>query len=208
MRKLSDKTRQIIFGYINEYYDGCGRVPSVRDITAGTGIATTTVHRYLCAMNESGELDYNGRRNIGTARTAKEKEHFAVPVLGSVACGPGNFEEENIIEYIRMPETLVGKGEFFALIAKGESMIGAGIYPGDYVIVRKQEMAEIGDRIVALYDDGLNNLKELRFDEEKKQYYLYSCHPDQAKYPPIYVRELRLQGVAVCSVHNVGRLVK
>lgn len=127
MQKLSDDNKQIILKYINEYYDETDRVPSVRDINAGTGIATTTVPRYLCAMKESGELDYNGRRNIGTARTEKERNHYAMPVLGSVTCSPGNYEKENIIEYIRMPETLVGKGEFFALIAKGVSMIEVGV---------------------------------------------------------------------------------
>lgn len=208
MRKLNEDIKQIILKYINEYYDENGRVPSVRDITAGTGIATTNVHRYLCAMKESGQLNYNGRRNIETARTEKEKGSFALPVLGTVTCGPGDYEEENIIEYIRMPETLVGKGEFFALIAKGESMTEAGVYPGDYVIVRKQDTAEVGDIIVALYDDGLNNLKELRFDTEKEQYYLYSCNKNQKKYAPIYVDELRVQGVAVCTVHKIGTLLK
>lgn len=167
MRKLNEEIKQIILKYINEYYDENGRVPSVRDITAGTGIATTNVHRYLCAMKESGQLNYNGRRNIETARTEKEKGSFALPVLGTVTCGPG-----------------------------------------DYVIVRKQETAEVGDIIVALYDDGLNNLKELRFDTEKEQYYLYSCNKNQKKYAPIYVDELRVQGVAVCTVHNIGTLLK
>ena len=168
MRQMSDSNKQLILKYINEYYDENGRVPSVRDITAGTGIAITTVHRYLRAMKESGELDYNGRRNIETARTEKEGRHYAVPVLGSVTGGPGNYEEENIIEYTHMPETFVGRGEFFALVAKRESMIDSGVYPGDYVIVRKQNTAEIGEIIVALYDNGLNNLKKLCFDENRK----------------------------------------
>ena len=208
MRRMNENNKKIILEYVNEYYDRNGRVPSVRDITAGTGIATTTVHSYLCAMRESGQLDYNGRRNIGTARTEKENAHYAMPILGSVTCGPGDYEEENIIEYIRMPETLVGKGEFFALIAKGESMTEAGVYPGDYVIVRKQNTAEIGDIIVALYDGDLNNLKKLCFDTEKEQYYLYSCNKNQKKYAPIYVDELQVQGVAVCTVHNIGSLQK
>ncbi|MCQ2415678.1 MAG: S24 family peptidase [Eubacteriales bacterium] len=137
----------------------------------------------------------------------KEGYHPALPVLGSVTCGPGDYEEENIIEYIRMPEKLVGKGDFFAIIAKGESMTDIGVFPGDYVIIRKQDTAEIGDIIVALYDDGLNNLKKLCFDEEKEQYYLYSCKKEQKKYAPIYVDELRVQGVAVCTVHNIGKLL-
>ena len=207
MRRKNEENKHIILDYINECFNRNKTIPSVREISEGTGIAITTVHRYLCAMKESGELEYNGRRNIGTLRIDKEGYHPALPVLGSVTCGPGDYEEENIIEYIRMPERLVGKGDFFALIAKGESMTDIGVFPGDYVIIRKQDTAEIGDIIVALYDDGLNNLKKLCFDEEKEQYYLYSCNKDQKKYAPIYVDELRVQGVAVCTVHNIGNLL-
>ena len=207
MRKINEEYKREIFDKINEYFNLNKTVPSVREISEATGIAVTTVHRYLCAMKENGELEYNGRRNIGTRRMDKEGCHPALPVLGHVTCGPGDYEEENILEYIRMPERLVGKGDFFALIAKGESMTDIGVFPGDYVIVRKQDTAEIGDIIVALYDDGLNNLKKLCFDEEKKQYYLYSCNKNQKKYAPIYVDGLRVQGVAVCTVHNIGKLL-
>ena len=87
----------------------------------------------------------------------------------------GNYEEENVLEYVRMPEALTGKGEFFALIAKGQSMVDAGVSEGDYVIVRKQNEAKPGDLVIALYDGGLNNLKKLCYDAELGRYYLYSC---------------------------------
>lgn len=207
MRRQNEDSKNRILDYINKHFDENHTIPSVREISDGTGIAVTTVHRYLCAMKESGELEYNGRRRIGTTRMNKEGSQAALPVLGSVTCGPGDYEEENVIEYIRLPERFVGKGELFALIAKGESMTEIGVFPGDYVVVRKQNTAEIGDIIVALYDDGLNNLKKLCFDDDRKQYYLYSCNPDQKKYPPIYVDELQIQGVAVCTVHNIGALL-
>ena len=102
-----------------------------------------------------------------------------------------------------MPEALVGKGEFFALIAKGHSMVDAGINEGDYVIVRKQSSAKVGDLVVALYDNGLNNLKKLCYDEDRQRYYLYSCNADQETYAPICVDELQVQGVAVRVMHNL-----
>ena len=95
------------------------------------------------------------------------------------------------------------KGEFFALIAKGSSMVNAGINEGDYVIVRKQSSAKVGDLVVALYDNGLNNLKKLCYDAEQQRYFLYSCNVNQESYAPIYVDELQIQGVAVCTVHNL-----
>lgn len=203
MRRLDDAKKILILNYINEFYDRSGSIPTVRDICAGTGIASTTVHRYLGAMRESGELDYNGRKSIGTSRMKKERDHHSMPVLGRVSCGPGDYEEENVLEYIRMPEALVGKGEFFALIAKGDSMVDVGVNEGDYVVVRKQTDAKVGDLVVALYDGGLNNLKKLCYDEEQQRYYLYSCNADQETYAPIYVDELQIQGVAVCAVHSL-----
>ena len=120
MSRTTDSKKQIILDFINEYYGSYGETPTVRDIAAGTGIAVTSVHRYLSAMKEDGELEYNGRRSVSTRRMEMEQVAHAMPVLGYVACGEGQEETEQVIEYIRMPESLVGKGEFFALIAKGE----------------------------------------------------------------------------------------
>ena len=107
---------------------------------------------------------------------------------GNVRCGEGEEETEEVIEYIRLPESLVGTGEFFVLIAKGDSMIDAGVNEGDYVVIRKQNTASDGDYVVALYE-GLNNLKELVVDNGK--YILRSCNEDKESYPDIYPRDLK-----------------
>ena len=150
-------------------------------------------------MKESGELYYNGRNSITTERIDQEAIHHAAPVLGYVACGEGQEEVEEVIEYVRLPESLVGTGEFFVLIAKGNSMIDAGIHQGDYVVIRKQNTANIGDYVVALYN-GLNNLKELAYEDNR--YILRSCNSDKEEYPDIRVNNLQVQGVAVCVMHS------
>ena len=204
MSRTADSKKQIILDFINEYYGSYSETPTVRDIAAGTGIAVTSVHRYLSAMKENGELEYNGRRSVSTRRMEMEQVAHAMPVLGYVACGEGQEETEQVIEYIRMPESLVGKGEFFALIAKGESMIDAGIHPGDYVMIRKQNTAEIGDIVVAL-DGGLNNLKVLGYNNAKGRYFLRSCNEDKKRYGDIYPEELKIQGIAVCVAHRLKK---
>ena len=171
MKNIRSEAKSTIVDYINEYYGDYNAIPSVRDIAAGTGISVSTVHRCLRDMKENGELEYNGRRSVSTLRIDMEQIHHPVAVLGYVACGEGQEETEEVIEYIRMPESLIGKGEFFALIAKGESMIDAGIAPGDYVIIRKQNTADIGDIVVAL-DQGVNNLKALGYSEKRGRYFL------------------------------------
>ena len=205
MRKKDGSKKDLILDYIHEHYGRYGRAPVVLEIVDGTGLSSATVHRYLVDMREAGEVEYSGKRSIRTTKIEKERSRVYMPILGSVSCGPGDYEEENIIEYIRLPESLVGKGEFFALIAKGHSMMDIGVDEGDCVIVRKQNTARVGDIVVALYDGGLNNLKKLCYDESQQRYYLYSCNADQETYAPIYVDELQVQGVAVRVMHNLER---
>lgn len=206
MKSIRNESKPAIVQFIDEYYHKYYEIPSVREIAAGTGISVSTVHRCLSAMKENGELEYSGRRSVSTRRMEMEHNHYAMQVLGCVACGEGQEETEEIIEYIRMPESLIGKGEFFALIAKGESMVDAGIHPGDYVVIRKQNTADIGDIVVAL-DEGLNNLKVLGFDKKKKAYFLRSCNEDKERYADIYPKELQIQGVAVCVTHKLGKIL-
>ena len=201
MAKKTPERYTMIYDYVNQYYAENSRCPSVRDIVDGTGIPVSTVHRYLKEMNENGVLQYDGRRSINTSEMGMESPSRYMKVLGYVACGEGQEEEETVIEYIRMPESIVGKGNFFALIAKGESMIDAGIYPGDYVIVRQQKGANDGDFVVALYE-GKNNLK--RLIKEDGRYILRSCNEDKEAYPDIYPEDLQIQGVAVCVTHRLN----
>ena len=205
MKSIRNESKPIIVKYIDDYYSEYFEIPTVRKIAAGTGISVSTVHRCLGAMKENGELEYSGRRSVSTRRMEMEGGLYAMPVLGYVACGEGQEEMEEIIEYIRMPESLVGKGEFFALIAKGESMVDAGIHPGDYVVIRKQNTAEIGDIVVAL-DRGVNNLKVLAYDKENNAYFLRSCNDDKKRYADIYPEQLQIQGVATCVTHKLGKV--
>ena len=205
MKNIRSGAKSTIVDYINEYYGANKAIPSVRDIAAGTGISISTVHRCLRDMKENGELEYSGRRSVSTRRIEMEGYHHAMAVLGYVACGEGQEETEDVIEYIRMPESLIGNGEFFALIAKGESMVDAGIHPGDYVVIRKQNHAEVGDIIVAL-DQGMNNLKVLGYNKKRERYFLRSCNQDRERYADIYPDELRIQGVAVCVSKKLGKV--
>ena len=158
---------------------------------------------FLVEMREDGEISYDGRRSARTVDLEHVSPKNLIPVLGYVACGPGEEEEEQFMEYIHMPESLIGRGEFFALIAKGKSMVDAGVYPDDYVIVRRQHTAEEGEMVIALLD-GKNNLKKLVKADDG--YILRSMnreHPEN--YPDIIPEpdeELRIQGVAVGVYHD------
>ena len=156
-------------------------------------------------MKGNGELEYSGSRSVSARWMEMERIHYSLPVLGYVACGVRQEETEEVIEYIRMPESLVGKGEFFGLIAKGESVEYAGIHPNDYVVIRKQNTAKIGDIIVALAQ-GLNNLKVLGFNKKRNRYFLRSCNKYRERYADIYPYELQIEGLAVCVSKKFGKV--
>ena len=169
--------------------------PTIREIEEGTSIPRPTVHRYLAAMKESGEIEYNGgRRRIETQRTQKIAEggYVEVAVVGSVACGPLGFAEENIEQYFRLPTSFVGEGSFYLLRARGESMTGAGIDDGDLVLVRKTDVAHEGQIVVALVD-GEATLKRFYRTDDRTAFRL---HPENTDYEDIFVDTMLIQGVA------------
>ena len=148
--------------YINSYRNRQGSAPSVREIAAGVGLAVSTVSKYLSYMRQNGVLDYDGHRSITTRKSRGLRNMLYVPLLGSVSCGIPKFAEENIEEYVCLPESLFGRGEFFLLRAWGDSMIGAGIEDGDLVLIRRQSTADYNQIVVALVEDEAT-LKRFRF---------------------------------------------
>lgn len=203
MRQKKTERRKIVSDFIQQFYEDNVIFPSEKEISIGTGIPAASVHRILVDLRDMGELSYEGRRGARTERLSHISNEVAIPVLGTVACGPGEEEEERFIEYIHMSERLVGKGKFFALIAKGESMVGEGVRPGDYVIVRRQQEASDGDLVIALLD-GMNNLKKLVFEDGKC--ILRSHNKKEAeKYPDIVLNgkeELQIRGIVVGVFHG------
>ena len=182
---------------ISDYIDKYGYSPSLAEISEITGIAQTSVYRYLNAMVEKGELEMSGRRCV--IPTNVKSQVVRVPVLGSIACGIPKFAEENIEEYIKLPVSLFGNGDFFFLRAYGDSMIEAGIDDGDLVLVRKQNTAEDGEIVVALIDDEAT-LKRF-YPEPKKQ--RFRLHPENSQMKDIIVKHCEIQGVAVKVIKDL-----
>jgi repressor LexA len=135
-----------------------GYPPSVREIGEAVGLSSSsTVHAHLGALQDKGYLrrDPTKPRAIeicyepdsGALVDRRPVKH--VPLIGDVAAGTGTLAAENIEETLPLPEDLTGDGQLFMLRVRGESMIDAGIFDRDYVVVRQQESAENGDIVVA-----------------------------------------------------------
>jgi repressor LexA len=116
-----------------------------------------------------------------------------VPILGEVACGLPRFAEENIEDYVQLPASLFGSGDFYMLRANGYSMIDVGISSGDFVLIRRQNTAEPGEIVVALVEEEAT-LKRYYPEPEHRRVRL---HPENDALDDIYVDDCMIQGVAV-----------
>ena len=201
MRSKNEELMQKIVDYINDKYFSDGVVPSVQDIADEVGIHKSNVSRYLVEMEERGLISRNGSfYGISTPKIHKVKTGVvSLPVVGDIACGTPILAEENIESYISIPSDFLGKGEYFVLKAKGNSMIGAGIDDGDYVIVKSQDAAEEGQIIVALIDNEAT-LKRYYIDNEKQQIRL---HPENKRMKDMYYDGIAIQGIAKKVIKNL-----
>ena len=199
MRSKNPAYFDLLIRFIDDYIDNYGRSPSTQEIAGGTGLSPATVSRYLSRMREDGIIDYSGHRNIVTKRNSATETN-AVPVLGSVSCGIPKFAEENIEEYVKLPVSLFGKGDFFLLRASGNSMIEAGIDNGDLVLVRRQDYAAPGQIVVALMEEEAT-LK--RYYPEPQNGYI-RLHPENKDLDDIIVDHCLIQGVAVHVIKELN----
>lgn len=199
MRVMSKETMDDILLFIDRYFCDTHTTPSTGEISKGVGIPRTTAYRYLVEMDNRGMIEYDGKsRTIRTPVIKKFAPDSApCPLVGSIPCGSAQTEEENIREYISLPVSLFGSGQFYILEASGDSMVDAGIDDGDLVVIRTDCTAEIGDIVVALTEDNENTLKVYGgIDEDTNRAILE--YRNQAKYPDkeIRVKQLIVQGVA------------
>ena len=201
MRSRDELLFERIIDFVNEYFEEYGRSPSTREIEQGIGASRPTIQRYLKAMRERGEIEYDGHRGIITKYMRELIDTKRVQMGNSIPCGPFN---DVSLEHIRLPAALTGSGEFFLLRASEDSMTGAGIHSGDLVLIRKQETAKDG-QIVALLDQ--NDRTMLR-----RFHRVSDCEvrfvPENDTIDPIVVKgdrlnALRIQGVATTVIKDL-----
>lgn len=194
MRTKNKENFSKIENFIDSYQEENGVSPTTRAIAEGTGLGLGTVSRYLQDMRENGRIEYSGHTGFVTQKKKKSKETTQmVPVLGRVSCGVPKFAEGNIEEYIPLPVALFGRGDFYLLRANGDSMIDVGIDDGDLVLIRHQNTADPGQIVVALMEDEAT----LKRYYPQPQYHRVKLHPENKEMNDIYVKDCKIQGVAV-----------
>ena len=194
--KITDKQREIL-EYIKETILKKGYPPAVREICeAGRLKSTSSVHSHLEQLEKNGYI----RRDPTKPRTIEiiddtfnlaRREVVNVPLLGTVAAGAPILAQENIENYFPIPVEMLPNKEIFMLKVKGDSMIDAGIYNGDRVIVAKADTARNGEIVVALVDDSAT---VKTFYKEKGRFRL---QPQNASMDPIILDEFQILGKVI-----------
>ncbi len=191
---LTPRQREI-WDYLLVYVEEHGYPPTVREIGQAVGLASpSTVHAHLANLERAGLLRRDPTKPRALELIARErKEEHRLPLLGQVAAGSPLLAEENIEDYLAVPQPLARGGEEFLLRVKGDSMTGAGILDGDILVVRRQEKAENGEIVVALAgeDESTGEATVKRFFREGGRVRL---QPENDAFEPIYADYVQLLG--------------
>ena len=200
---LSKRQREI-FDFVVRYADKHGYPPTVREIGEAVGLASpSTVHAHLANLERAGylkrdptkpralEVVHRGRTPVSAP--VQVAEAHRLPLVGEIAAGGPLLAEQNIEDYVGVPAPLSSGGEEFLLRVKGESMIDAGILPGDYVVVQRQQTARDGDVVVALAgdDEAADEATVKRFFRENGRIRL---QPENSALEPLFPDHVQILG--------------
>ena len=198
------KRQQEIFDYIKRYSARHGYPPTVRDIGKAIGLtSSSTVHAHLSNLEKLGLV----RRDPTKPRalellvdTAKKvvPGPSGLPVVGRVAAGSPVLAEENVEDYVEVPQIAGGEEGEYVLRVSGDSMRDAGILDGDYVVVRRQDTATDGEIVVALLEDEATVKRFFREADHVR------LQPENAALEPIRTREVTILGRVVGVVRRLA----
>ena len=156
--------------FINNFQLKSNITPSFDEMKDGLGLKSKSgIHRILSALEERGYIRKlnNRARAIEVLKFPNNKTDYSnnnsipIPILGKIAAGHPIEAISDDTNYIDIPQSLLGKGEYFLLEVEGDSMINAGIFDGDQVIIEKHNDAKNGEIVVALIDNNEVTLKRI-----------------------------------------------
>ncbi|MGI6229565.1 MAG: transcriptional repressor LexA [Tractidigestivibacter sp.] len=212
------KRQRAIYDFICSYTNEHGYPPSVREIGAAVGLASpSTVHMHLKALEEMGLISRDPKKprtievvqehqpkvestteNLATVTQDVDKNMISLPLVGRVAAGTPILAEQNVEEMLTLPTSIVGDGSSFILRVRGQSMINAGIFDGDYIVVKEQHEAHDGEIVVALIDDSAT---VKTFYREKDRIRL---QPENDTMEPIYAENPVILGKVTALIRSIN----
>lgn len=210
MTKHDALRRQRIIEYIATTVRRSGYPPSVREIAAAVGLASTSaVHHHLSALEREGLLERDATQsralrlkpaalleNGGTDILGRDERRY--PILGEIAAGGPIEAYQDASETISIPDMISASAATYVLRVRGDSMVDAHIMDGDLVVIREQQTAQDGDIVVAQVEENAVTLK--RFFKERDRVRL---QPANDRYEPQYYDAVRIQGKLVGVIRRV-----
>jgi repressor LexA len=200
---VSDRQRAIL-EFLQEYVDQHGYPPTVREIGEAVGLRSpSTVHAHLAQLERAGLLRRDPTKPRAIELTDRRRheqtqgpEVLRLPLVGQIAAGGPLLAEQNVEDYLAVPETLSAGGEEFLLRVKGDSMVNAGILDGDIVVVQRRQDARNGEIVVALAgdDESADDATVKRFFRENGRIRL---QPENDALEPIYASYVQVLGKVV-----------
>lgn len=183
-----------VLQYINRYSETNGFPPTVRDMCADLRIkSTATAYSYVNRLREMGLLNKADKKKRAVALNTGDT--VKVPLIGTVTAGQPILAIENYDGYYTLPSAEFKGDELFMLRVKGDSMIEAGIYEGDKIVVKRQDTAENGDIVVALFDDGIEEGATVkRFYRRNEKVIL---HPENATMSDFVLDDVTILGKVI-----------
>lgn len=194
--------------FIKNYQNDNGYPPTIREMCKAIKVSSTsTIFYYLNKLENANKVKKNPNKNRAleivnndscTIKTITEQTEnlTKIPVLGTVTCGEPILAVQTNEEYFMVSPTLFKGNDLFMLTAQGESMINAGIFDGDKIVLKQQSYAENGDIVAALIDDSAT-IK--RFFKEDGHYRL---QPENDTMSPIIVDNVQIIGKVVGLVRK------
>lgn len=194
------RRQEQILGFLRQYIKTHGSAPTLQQIAEALGVSSlATVHEHLATLERKGLI----KRKNGHSRSIELVDNrtttddvygeVTLPILGYIAAGSPiePYTDPNAMLTVA-PWMITGKKRSFTLQVRGDSMIGDGIYDGDFVIIEQQETADNGDIVVALLDNGMATLK--KYYKEATRIRL---EPANQRLSPIFAKNVRIQGRVV-----------
>jgi len=197
------KRQKEIFDFIGKYAAKTGYPPTVREIGKAVGLhSSSTVHAHLANLEKAGLLrrDPSKPRAIEVLFDRAKKAISpgeGLPLIGQVAAGEPVLAEENIEDYLEIPDVIGGQDGDYVLRVKGESMKEAGIFDGDYVVVRPADSVDDGQIVVALLEDEAT-VKRLYRENGKVR-----LQPENSSMKPIVTDDAKILGRVIGVLRKV-----
>ena len=210
------KRQLAIYEFIRSYSNEHGYPPSVREIGAAVGLASpSTVHMHLKVLEEQGLIRRDSKKPrtievVGKQGEPEDAEGLAspsqdvdrgiisLPLVGRVAAGVPVLAEQNVEETLSLPTSIVGDSSSFILRVRGESMVNAGIFDGDYIVVKEQRDAHNGEIVVALIDDSAT-VKTFYRERDRVR-----LQPENDTMEPIYVKNPVILGRVTALIRSIS----